>query len=269
VSDLIKDRQGRVSGVVVGGEQVRARLVVGADGLRSRIARLLNAYQRRPRVRKVSLTAHVRGVPDVNGAGEMHVMTDGCLGIARVESGCDAACNVTLVTRSDSYHHGVPHEAMRAGLRRFKNRDLSELITDDVALLASGPFDWPTRQICFDGAALVGDAAGYFDPFTGQGIYQAMVGAQLLADCILEDTLAAYQPRYRALLGQTRRLQHIVENVCASPFLARALFGGLARSPACAARLTAVTGDMLPARSLFSPFFLTRLTTASLQSLVA
>src|SRR6185503_2280361 len=49
---------------------------------------------------------------------------------------------------------------------------------------ASGPFDWPTRRTVADGVVLVGDAAGYYDPLTGQGIYRALRSAELAARAI-------------------------------------------------------------------------------------
>ena len=46
------------------------------------------------------------------------------------------------------------------------------------------PKAWRRNQICGDGWALVGDAAGFVDPITGEGIYYAFKSAQLLADTI-------------------------------------------------------------------------------------
>jgi flavin-dependent dehydrogenase len=51
---------GRIAGVrLVTGEVVRARVVVGADGLRSVVVRRLGLLRRAPRLRKVALTAHL------------------------------------------------------------------------------------------------------------------------------------------------------------------------------------------------------------------
>src|SRR5205807_1257016 len=41
------------------------------------------------------------------------------------------------------------------------------------------------RRPAVNGALLVGDAADFFDPFTGQGIYAALRGAELAADCLI------------------------------------------------------------------------------------
>src|SRR6267143_2887965 len=48
-------------------------------------------------------------------------------------------------------------------------------------VLGIGPLARRVRHPAGQGFALVGDAAGFFDPFTGEGIFRALRGAQLLA----------------------------------------------------------------------------------------
>jgi flavin-dependent dehydrogenase len=203
----------------------------------------------------------------------MHVKDGACLGIAPVQSGPNPLCNVTVVMQtSHAPARAGTHEIMRAALHRFTNRDLSDLIADDDVILASGPFDWPTGRIAFDGAALIGDAAGYYDPFTGQGIFQALAGAELLAEhsaqalrsgVVTRPKLVQYEARQRALVGGARRVQRIVEYVCARPRAADLLFSAFARTPEAASRLIAVTGDLRPVRDLLSPVTLARLIVAA------
>ena len=242
--------------------RARARLVIGADGLRSRIARLLGAHQRRPGLRKLSLTAHVP-IAGCSDLGEIHIAHGACLGIAPVQNGVDSICNLTTVINSAELPaERGPQQLMRTVLHRFDRQQLADLITDDVEILACGPFDWPTRRIVFDGVALVGDAAGYYDPFTGQGIFQALAGAQLLAEhvagvlqsqAVTKSALSAYALAHRSLVRSSRRVQRAIEFVCARPSLAERVITGLSHAPDMAARLIAVTGDVRPARDLLSP----------------
>ncbi|HUP89279.1 MAG TPA: NAD(P)/FAD-dependent oxidoreductase [Longimicrobiales bacterium] len=223
-----------------------ARFVVGADGLRSRVARSLGAYSRTPRLKKHSLTIHVRGLQPMQ-LGEMRLQKDLCVGITPVESATDGRFNITVVrTRA----HGSPRESMRQALAEH---DLAHLVSDEVEILASGPFDWPTRQIVFKSAALVGDAAGYYDPFTGQGIYQALAGAELLATHLgnalrdsrqASDELRQYARGQRAVTRPARRLQRAIEYFCARRPLGRNAFALLGRHPFFAQRLIAATADV-------------------------
>src|SRR5439155_4614907 len=82
-------------------------------------------------------------------------------------------------------------------------------------LLASGPFDRPVKRVTQPHVALVGDAAGYFDPFTGQGIYQALAGAEMLAEeasevltgrCDEATAWQRYEARHMSLTKAARRL---------------------------------------------------------------
>jgi 2-polyprenyl-6-methoxyphenol hydroxylase-like FAD-dependent oxidoreductase len=277
VMDLARNTRGAVSGVhaQIDGELVRvgARLTIGADGLRSCVARRLHAYQRPPRLKKFSLTAHVQGVPELQRIGEMHVAGNACLGVAPVDDSATPWANITVVASSPVLPAGAgAHDIMRNVLRRFPYRDLSDLIGADTIIQACGPFDWPTRQVIFDGAVLIGDAAGYYDPFTGQGIYQALAGAELLAQYAADALqrrhpparlLAPYAAAHQEMLQPARRIQHAIEYVCARPRLTHAVFAGLRHSPEMASRLIAVTGDTRPARDLLSPWLATRLMVAT------
>jgi geranylgeranyl reductase family protein len=60
---------------------------------------------------------------------------------------------------------------------------------------------WDKRRACGDGWALLGDAAGFADPVTGEGIYYALRSAELFADAFLGGRLAEYEERWRKDFG--------------------------------------------------------------------
>lgn len=252
---------------------VRARLVVGADGLRSVVARRLGMALP-PRLRKLSLTAHVTGIDMDDGLGEMHVGRGLCAGVAPVTAETTGTCNVTIV--ADSMPHGRsvaadPVAFLRAALasfpqlkQRVRHLDFAGARRTDGApvLLASGPFDVPTRRTTGPGFALVGDAAGYFDPFTGQGVFQAMAGASLLAHeagialrtrAGILPALSRYEARHRALVRGCRLVQRMIDTILARPGLADFAIRRLAAAAPARNILLAVTGDLAPAHSVFAP----------------
>lgn len=265
-------------------QRVRGRLLIGADGLRSIVSRRCGLIGRAPRLHKLSLTAHTRIIRDVAGFGELHVIDGACLGIASVEAPSNATglCNVSLVVDSTRFGRDVaadPHAFFDHMLRQFP-AVRSRIITHakSARLLGSGPFDRPARVVVAQGVALVGDAAGYFDPFTGQGIGHALAAAERLAfhanDAFRTGSprqpLHGYAREHAALVRGSRRVQRIIDRVCASPGVMDRAVRALGAAPGVAARLTAVTGDLLPARSLLSPnvvlTFLTRFLTAETTS---
>lgn len=60
---------------------------------------------------------------------------------------------------------------------------------------------WDVRRVCGADWALLGDAAGFADPVTGEGIYYALRSAELFADCYLGGEISQYEQRWRADFG--------------------------------------------------------------------
>ncbi len=187
VADVERDARGRATGVRVlardgGTETIRARLVIGADGLRSVVGRRLGLSRTRRWPKRLALVAHYEHFGDVGAWGEIHVERDvGYVGIAAVDGGLT---NVAMV---------VPASAARlvsADRTAFFERWLRERpqLAPRVAgarrvspVLATGPFASHARRAWAPGAAVVGDAADFFDPVTGEGIYAALRGGEMLA----------------------------------------------------------------------------------------
>jgi geranylgeranyl reductase family protein len=85
---------------------------------------------------------------------------------------------------------------------------------------------WDTRRASGDGWALLGDAAGFADPVTGEGIYYALRSAELFADAYLEDKLEEYEPRWRKDFGAelrraSRMRRRFYGNFWGAPFTER------------------------------------------------
>jgi menaquinone-9 beta-reductase len=260
VTDLLTDAWG-VRGVRAGKCAISARLVIGADGLRSVVVRRLGLLRRKPRLRKVALAAHVREVAGLGSRGVMYVAPSGCVGIARVG---DGMANVVVVAHGEEVKRvaGNPGNYFDRVLRGVASLEAARRVED---VLTTGPFDWPTRRATANGAMLVGDAAGYYDPFTGQGIYRALHGASLVAAAadaglrsgdLSATALAPYERARRRAFGSGERVQRLIESVLGAPQLFSAVSGRLQRRPALADALVAVTGDLRPFRSLLAPTLL-------------
>lgn len=71
------------------------------------------------------------------------------------------------------------------------------------------PKTWDTRRACGAGWALLGDAAGFADPVTGEGIYYALRSAELFAESYLAGSPASYEQNWRQDFG--RELQRASE----------------------------------------------------------
>lgn len=260
---------GRVRGVVARGpdggrERHRARLVVGADGLRSRIARLLGGVRHGPR-RRLALVGRFEKAglgATFGGRGEMRISSEGVLGAAPTgPDGCnlalvvpDARAPAISVDVARFYREGLA--AYGAWSRVAGARRIGEIEV-------TGPFEVSPRRVVAPGALLAGDAAGYFDPFTGQGIYRALWMAREAAATALAALegefagaagLAAYARRVRRLLVASRRVQRLVDAFVSRPTLMDPTAGLLGRRPGLASLLVDVTGDRLPPSALLRPW---------------
>lgn len=248
VADLLVHR-GAVAGVrTAAGEEVPARVTVGADGLRSLVVRKLNLIRRAPVLRKLALTAHLSNVRLTEGVGELHLRPWGCVGLVQTAA---ATVNAVVVLNGRRSEMRGDRRATFLGavgaVEHLRGAKIESLP------LATGPFDWPTRAVTADGALLVGDAAGYFDPFTGQGIFRALRGARLAAatidtalrrdDCTRRG-LAPYEAAYRSAFAPGERLQRLIEGVVSRPRVMALAATTFHLLPPLADQLFTFTGDM-------------------------
>jgi geranylgeranyl reductase family protein len=239
-----------------------ARLVVAADGRGSLAARRLGLLHEHPRLRKFAVRGHFEDVEGLSDYGEMHVGGGGYCGIAPLSR---SAANVAFVLdRREMAKAGGDVEAFyRATLGRWPR--ISERLARARLLApprAIGPLALEARGVSAPGALLVGDAAGFYDPFTGEGVTLALRSAEMAAgvasralragtrDLTEYDRLRVAATRHKFRLN--RLLQFVVE----WPGLSNAVAARLARRPDLADQLVGIAGDFIPARTALGPRFL-------------
>ncbi len=127
---------------------------------------------------------------------------------------------------------------------------------------AIGPLALEARRLSAPGVLLVGDAAGFYDPFTGEGVTLALRSAEIAAAVAHEALvgrradLREYDRRRHAATRHKFRLNRLLQRVIAYPALADAVARKLARRKDLADRLVGIAGDFVPARAAFGPRFL-------------
>ena len=279
VRDLTRDEHGRITGVIAreGNQQLtlRAPLVVGADGLRSVVARRtrLGKHGRSPR--RLALVRHYRGVRHDAPVGDMHVFEGGYAGFAPV--GDDLTNVAVVIPTRHSREIGNDRDDIMRQLLSSQPGVAARLAHAEPATptRAIGPFNWHARRAWAPGAVLVGDAADFFDPFTGEGMYAAMRGAELLSTYAWEAVratrtadadiaLAAYDRCRRHEFSGKWAVERAIAVAIASPRLINLAARALARRADLANLLVGVTGDFVPAREVLHPRFTLRLLAAAL-----
>ena len=250
--------------------KLRASVIVGADGPQSLVAAAAKVARSARMAPRVGLTFHLEDPePTACRDARMQVFHDGYVGIAPVAGG---RVNVGIVL-GPSWRAVLAGEGARAVARSIV--EAVPPTPDDPATWRSGrrcdaiAGAWPlghrvTRR-AGPGWLLVGDAAGFLDPFTGEGLHRAMVSAELGAAAIEARTAGrtgAFDAYDRAM--QRRFLTKDAVSWLVQAFLARpSLFEYAARRVASRSRVRAtmglVMGDLVPAVRALDPRYLAAL----------
>jgi flavin-dependent dehydrogenase len=123
--------------------------------------------------------------------------------------------------------------------------------------LAVGPFPAAATSVWRDNLVLVGDAAGFFDPISGNGMTLALVSARRCAaaiDAHLEtgsvEPLRTYERRCRALARNSTLFARVILALAARPGLGRRVLKNLGQRPETFAKLAAINDGELGLGSL-------------------
>jgi flavin-dependent dehydrogenase len=93
------------------------------------------------------------------------------------------------------------------------------IATAITSVQGAGPFRRSTRRVAAGRMALVGDASGYVDAITGEGIAVAFDCARALSRSLRTSDLRAYERAHRSILRRYRRTTELVLALAAFPFL--------------------------------------------------
>ena len=252
-----------------GGREIRSRLVVAADGRHSTVARRLGLWRKHRSLHRFAVRGHWEGVHGLTDYGEMHVGRGAYCGVAPLSAG---TANIAFVVdRSEIAGAATDVTGFyRRTLRRWP--ELCERLESATLVApprAIGPLAVEPLHASAPGVALVGDAAGFYDPFTGEGITLALRSAELLAPIAAAALRAGRSERlseYEAARDQATRakfrLNRLLQRLIAWPQLADSVARKLAHRPDLADRLVGIAGDLVPAESALGPRFLWDLLTA-------
>jgi flavin-dependent dehydrogenase len=258
---LFDNRAGttRVRGVRVAsresarGLEIEAPVTIAADGRASTLAFGLGLAAHPDRPRRWAMGAYFEGVaPSASGTGfgEMHIRRGHYIGVAPV---ADGRTNVCLVKPSHAADAGFrdPASTLRAALDaepiladRFRR---ARLVREPVLL---GPLAVHAESRAIDGLLVAGDASGFVDPMTGDGLRFAVRGGALAADAALE-ALAGGWTGVHAELRRWReqefaskwRFNRFLRAVVASPAAVRAAAVGARFTPGLVRAVVARAGD--------------------------
>jgi flavin-dependent dehydrogenase len=206
---------------------IEARWVVGADGLASHARRWAGLEARPSRRRRYGVRRHYRVAPWTDHV-EVY-WTDGCE--AYVTPVADDLVGVAMLwggSREGFDRHLAKFPALEQRLRGFATASRDR---------GCGPFEQRARSVVRGTLALVGDAAGYVDALTGEGLGLAFREAKALAQALAADDLSLYAAAHRRIVATPDRLTHATLLLTRHRELRRRVIRVLSRDPRLFARL--------------------------------
>jgi flavin-dependent dehydrogenase len=263
-----------VVSTATGGGRWRTRWLVGADGPRSLVGRSLGLSgpatgrgPRRPRLRRAGLSHH---------RADPAAAPEGIAMPARLVFGRGWYCGLTP----------VPKGRVNVGVvvtPELLGRDPAAVVDLVVDSLPSVPDDgWrqapPTdelalayplahrpRRVAGGRAVLVGDAAGFIDPVTGEGLYRAFRSAAMAADALVaadsgrEAVLEAYDGRLRSEYVRKDAISYLFQVFMRFPAVLDYAVSRLDRRASLRAVFAQVMSDLLPPDRALDPRFVAQL----------
>ncbi len=270
VFDLIVE-DGQVAGVKVRDSQssnfeMKAHVVIDAGGRNSISLRKFKLRKDQKGSRKIALAAHWENAAFPKEFCYMHISRPGYTGMSPTAGG---GANVVLVVEhsaikgcnlDEAYGKIVMSNARRRPF--LENARMCEKVRSIESLAFS------IRPVPVGGLMLVGDAMGFIDPFTGEGIYLALRSARLAADCaeaafkvgdFSRAMLTSYEDKRQHEFHKKFMLCRALQFLIYNRFLCRKTVSLLNTRPDLADSLVGVIGDYLPPGKVVSPVFLLKL----------
>jgi len=209
---------------------LRATWIVGADGLHSGVRRWAGLDTRRARFHRNGVRRHIEIQPWTDFV-EVH-WADGCE--AYVTPVSSEQIGIAILWSEQKADFGTLLTRFPVLEERLRN---AVVVTGDRG---AAQLEQRTRAVRRGRIALVGDASGYRDAITGEGMSLAFHQARALAAAIAVGNLREYERGHRRLAALPFALIRLLMEAERRPWLRRRLIGTLAAEPDLFAKLLAI-----------------------------
>jgi flavin-dependent dehydrogenase len=206
---------------------------------------------------------------NVGNSAELHFGQRGYAGLNRIARD---KVNVALVVPSEraATARGRVEDFFLETLAEFRGLRERVMAGEIVRpVLVTGPFAAWSRCIAAPGSLLVGDAADFFDPVTGDGIFSALRGAELVAETMVPamgkpgpiplDALKQYRRLRRQVFAAKWLMERVTQYLMYFPWFFDRSVSRMGRHEDMAHTAIGVAGGFVPLRELLSPAFIARM----------
>ena len=236
------------------GEALSAGLLVGADGRKSLVARHLGLLLPPRRARAA---AHIDIIPrqPLPPFGQMHVFADGSyVGLNPLAAD---RVNVSFVCPPEALRNQSAAAWLNSRMCGVPLGERISPVEEDAKFGITFPAASSVSAVSARDAALIGDASGFIDPLTGEGIFNALWTARALTAALEKNRgdLPAALREYAVARRRTQRckaaLSHLFQGCISRPWLANGVLRLLSRRQAAADAFIGIIGNThSPARGM-------------------
>jgi len=252
-------------------ECYRAKVVIGADGFKSVVARDTGLLEVDPDHYVTALRQYWEGIEGLTEAIEVHFVEEIIPGYFWIFPLEDGKANVGLgILKRDIDERKLDLRELLAKAianplfkDRFKNaKPMERPVAWDL------PLGSKHRKMHGNGFMLAGDAASLIDPFTGEGVGSAMHSGKMAAQAAIEAVAAAdvseaflkrYEDRFWAYLGPEIALSHKLQRIGRKKWLLNWVLGKASRSAYVRDQISGMLANVIPKKTLASPLFYLRI----------
>ena len=248
---------------------IHAPLVIDAGGRNALSLKKFHLKEEPVGAVKIAMAAHWEGAQIADDYCYMHVSDPGYTGISNV--GRDRA-NVVLVVNRHSMNGENPDkfylDTVMKNSQRYKILRNAKCL-ESVRTVKSLAFS--VKSVPYGGLLMVGDAMGFIDPFTGEGIYLSLRSSEIAVEVAVKalenfnfsrDALNIYEVRRKKEFDKKFLLSKILQKLICNQFFCNQVVRALKGDRGLAEKLVGVIGDLEPAETVVSSRFLLQLAAA-------
>ncbi len=251
--------------------EFKGKLIIGADGFKSVVARKTGIYNYDPEHWVVALRQYYKDVKGLNRQIELHYIDAVQPGYFWIFPLDDGKANVGI---------GMHHKSLKK-----RNIDLKKVLKNAInnpyfkkrfedATPLEEPRGWnlPVGSLhrkCYgNGFMLLGDAAGLIDPFTGEGIGNALYSARAAMDIakeavesndFSEESLSKYDKRLWNEIGDELNVSAKLQKIGRIRFLLNFVINKASRSETVKELISGMMANQIPKTKLANPLFYIKL----------
>jgi flavin-dependent dehydrogenase len=227
--------------------RVPALITIAADGRRSSLAFALGLARQPAWPRRWAIGGYLENVEGMDTVGEMHIRVGHYIGVAPLPDGLTNVCCVLPRRQALAEPQRVLHAHLAAD-PLLRDRMAGARLAGPVTMM--GPLAVDVPRAGMPGLLLAGDAAGFIDPMTGDGLRFALRGAELAAavalECLEHEDRQGHElltaRRTRELAGKYR-FNRAMRTLVSSAYGVRAGTLGARVAPAVLRRIIRYAGD--------------------------